>query len=98
MERREGAGAACEAAPGERLSDARRAPRRVPVTRGRRFGVRSPINGRGRRLPGAPLRARIVGGRTLLRPQASRSTALSNEQGAAKIIEKKRAGISSIRP
>ena len=82
MERREGAGAVCETAPGQRLTDAGRAPRRAPVTGDRRFGVRSPINGRGRRLPGAPLRARVVGGRTsLLHPAPLKTTPSISEAG-----------------
>ena len=65
-----------------------------PVTRGRRFGVRSPIDGRGRRLPGAPLRTRVVGGRTRLASGHRVSTAPFSEPGAKKIRPVLPAGIS----
>ena len=93
MERRGRRGDACEASPGGRLTDARRAPRRSPVTRVRRFGARWSTNGGPCASPALHRGTRCR--RPHLAPlQAPRSTVSFDEPGAKKISPVLRAGIS----
>ena len=90
-----GAGNACEAFPCGRLTDARRAPRQVPVTRGCRFGARWSTDGGPCASPALHRGDQYEDRRARLRLPTPRSTTPSIEQGGRIVRPDFRAGISS---